>query len=83
MTDNPQLVHIGWYCWRCNGLVEQACRSDNVPVSVPADWADDMRAELRRLGEEDDTPAPAHDAGPTVREAAADDRRWPLEKHGE
>lgn len=24
-----------------------------------------------------------HDAGPSVREAAADDRRWPLEKHGE
>jgi hypothetical protein len=26
---------------------------------------------------------PAHDAGPTVAEAAAQDRRWPLEKHGE
>lgn len=25
----------------------------------------------------------AHNAGPTVREAAADDRRWPLEKAGE
>ena len=24
-----------------------------------------------------------HDSGPTVREAAADDRRWPLEKAGE
>jgi hypothetical protein len=24
-----------------------------------------------------------HDAGPTVREAAADDRRWPLEQEGE
>lgn len=27
--------------------------------------------------------APAHDAGPTVAEAAANDRRWPLEKAGE
>ena len=26
---------------------------------------------------------PAHDNGPTVREAAANDRRWPLEKAGE
>jgi hypothetical protein len=28
-------------------------------------------------------PTPDATAGPTVREAAADDRRWPLEKHGE
>lgn len=28
-------------------------------------------------------PQPAHDAGPSVRECAANDRRWPLEKHGE
>lgn len=27
--------------------------------------------------------SPAHDGGPSVREAAADDRRWPLQKHGE
>ncbi|WP_369274484.1 hypothetical protein AB5J55_35195 [Streptomyces sp. R11] len=26
---------------------------------------------------------PAHDNGPSVREAAANDRRWPLEKAGE
>ncbi|MBR8638650.1 hypothetical protein KEF29_03385 [Streptomyces tuirus] len=26
---------------------------------------------------------PAHDTGPSVREAAANDRRWPLEKAGE
>lgn len=26
---------------------------------------------------------PAHDAGPTVAEAAADARRWPLEREGE
>lgn len=28
-------------------------------------------------------PAPAHWAGPSIREAADNDRRWPLEKHGE
>lgn len=73
------LVQVGWYCWRCEGLVEKSCRSDNVPVSVPADWADDMLAEIRRLDEEpDDEPAPAYD-GPSVREAAEADRHWPPE----
>ncbi|MDH6610264.1 hypothetical protein M2164_005899 [Streptomyces sp. SAI-208] len=47
------LVQVGWYCWRCAGLVEQPCRSDNVPIHVPAEWADDMIKEIRRLGEED------------------------------
>lgn len=28
-------------------------------------------------------PTPAHDSGPSIRECAADDRRWALEKHGE
>lgn len=84
MNDSPQLVQVGWYCWRCEGLVEQPCRSDNVPVSVPAEWADDMLAEIRRLAEEDDEPpAPAHDHGPSVQECAANDRRWPLERDGE
>lgn len=64
MTDFPQPVPVGWYCWRCQGLVEQPCRSDNVPVSVPAEWADDMRAEIRRLGDEDDEPP-----GPAATEA--------------
>jgi len=56
VTDNPELVHVGWWCWRCEGLVEQPCRSDSVPVSVPAEWAVDMEAEIRRLGDEDDAP---------------------------
>ncbi|WP_217235433.1 hypothetical protein [Streptomyces sp. AC555_RSS877] len=30
-----------------------------------------------------DLSIPAHDGGPTVREAADADARWPLEKHGE
>jgi hypothetical protein len=59
VTDNPELVHVGWYCWRCEGLVEQPCRSDNVPVSAPAEWASEMEAEIRRLGKEDDEPAAA------------------------
>jgi hypothetical protein len=54
MPANPELIQIGWYCWRCEGLVEQACRSDNVPVHVPADWATEMTAEIRRLSEETD-----------------------------
>ncbi|MEV6737908.1 hypothetical protein AB0N14_13635 [Streptomyces sp. NPDC051104] len=29
------------------------------------------------------SPAPAHNAGPTVTECRADDLRWPLQKHGE
>ncbi|MFG3660269.1 hypothetical protein [Streptomyces sp. NPDC047706] len=31
----------------------------------------------------DGKPAPAHDAGPTVRDCADADRAWPLQKHGE
>lgn len=57
MTDEttPEtLPLVGWYCWRCEGLNAQACRSDAVPVHVPAEWADDMRREIARLEEEDD-----------------------------
>jgi hypothetical protein len=46
-TDpTPVLVQVGWYCWRCHGIVAQACRSDNVPVHVPADWVEDMTKEI-------------------------------------
>ena len=79
---SEQLVQVGWYCWRCEGLVERPCRSDNVPVSVPADWAGDMLAEIRRLDEEPDDQPPAYD-GPSVAECAEADQKWPLEKHGE
>lgn len=44
--DDQTLVPIGWYCWRCRGINEQACRSDNVPIYVPAEWAEDMRREI-------------------------------------
>jgi hypothetical protein len=57
MPASEELVHIGWWCWRGDNhghLTAMACRSDNVPVSVPADWARDMEAEIRRLSEEPD-----------------------------
>jgi hypothetical protein len=38
---------------------------------------------VRRVLSALDEPAPTHNAGPTARECAANDRRWPLEKHGE
>ncbi|MDX5526150.1 hypothetical protein PV677_36385 [Streptomyces sp. DE06-01C] len=50
-TDEPaeplaSLGQVGWYCWRCHGIVAQACRSDNVPVHVPADWQEEMTREI-------------------------------------
>ncbi|WP_225840284.1 hypothetical protein [Streptomyces sp. NK08204] len=58
-ADGEELVHVGWWCWRGDNhghLATMACRSDNVPIHVPAEWADDMRAVLQRLedGDEDD-----------------------------
>jgi len=56
----PTLVQVGWYCWRCHGIVAEPCRSDNVPVHVPADWEQDMTREISEREEEsegeDDTP---------------------------
>lgn len=45
-------VLLGWWCWRCEGFNEQACRSDSVPVYVPAEWLTDMRKTL--INEEDE-----------------------------
>ncbi|MFC9497710.1 hypothetical protein [Streptomyces sp. NPDC056982] len=62
MTDEttPEtLILVGWYCWRCEGLNAQACRSDCVPIHVPAEWVDDMLREIRRLEDEDDEPGSA------------------------
>ncbi|WP_432027420.1 hypothetical protein [Streptomyces sp. 1222.5] len=55
-----ELVHVGWWCWRGDNhghLATMACRSDNVPIHVPAEWADEMRAVLQRIedGDEGDT----------------------------
>ncbi|TGZ14707.1 hypothetical protein DV517_61900 [Streptomyces sp. S816] len=52
-----QLVHVGWWCWRGDShghLATMACRSDNVPIHVPAEWADEMRAVLQRIEDGDD-----------------------------
>lgn len=48
----PLPVLLGWWCWRCEGFNEQACRSDSVPVYVPAEWLTDMRKTL--INEEDE-----------------------------
>lgn len=43
---DEDLVHVGWWCWRCTGLVSMPCRSDNVPIYVPKEWAEDFRNEV-------------------------------------
>ncbi|MFI5473164.1 hypothetical protein ACIA6D_23355 [Streptomyces cacaoi] len=67
MTDSPApqpaeepLTHVGWWCWRGDNhghLATTPCRSDNVPLHAPADWADEMRAVIQRIedGDEDET----------------------------
>lgn len=58
-TEPNNLVQVGWYCWRCRAVNTQACRSDNVPIHVPADWAPDMETEIARREEERDDEDPA------------------------
>ncbi|MFF2773375.1 hypothetical protein ACFVU3_00560 [Streptomyces sp. NPDC058052] len=55
--DTEQLVPVGWWCWRGNDhghLADTACRSDNVPIHVPAEWADEMRAVIQHLTDDHD-----------------------------
>ncbi|MGW2721379.1 hypothetical protein [Streptomyces sp. NPDC001492] len=69
MTDNPTpqsdedpFEHVGWWCWRGDNhghLATTACRSDNVPIHVPADWADEMRAVIQRIEDGGDEQPPA------------------------
>ncbi|MFF7335410.1 ParB N-terminal domain-containing protein [Streptomyces sp. NPDC008150] len=77
----PSLVHVGWWCWRGTGeghLAATACRSDNVPLHVPAEWAADMRAMLARL-EDDDEHAAGAQPVPADRAALRDRVEvWPL-----
>ncbi|TXS16062.1 hypothetical protein EAO71_35135 [Streptomyces sp. ms191] len=50
--ETEQLVHVGWWCWRGNDhghLADMACRSDNVPIHVPTEWAAEMRAVIEHL----------------------------------
>lgn len=56
------LVQVGWYCWRCHGVVAQACRSDNVPVHVPVEWEQDMAREISEQEEEDEDDTPENGA---------------------
>ncbi|MFD5899115.1 hypothetical protein [Streptomyces sp. NPDC060366] len=57
-------MQVGWCCWRCHGIVTQACRSDNVPVHVPANWVDHMRLEIAQREEGDfDDPDPGERTG--------------------
>ena len=70
MTNTPTpppsgeepLIHVGWWCWRGDNhghLATTACRSDNVPIHVPAEWAHEMRAVIRRIEDGDDEQQPA------------------------
>ena len=49
-AQGEPLTQVGWYCWRCQAINEQACRSDAVPVYVPEEWAEDMRKEIADRG---------------------------------
>ncbi|MET9909741.1 hypothetical protein ABZZ74_23550 [Streptomyces sp. NPDC006476] len=69
MTDNPELVHVGWWCWRGDNhghLATMACRSDNVPIHVPAEWADEMRAVIQRIEDGDDEPDASAEVAPAT-----------------
>lgn len=55
VDTNPDLRYVGRYCWRCEGLVTDSCQSDNVPIYVDAEWADDMKTEIARLEEKGQT----------------------------
>ncbi|MFF2383699.1 hypothetical protein [Streptomyces sp. NPDC058108] len=60
-TDDEPLVHVGWWCWRGGNhghLATMACRSDNVPIHVPAEWETEMRAVIQRLEDGDDEEQP-------------------------
>jgi hypothetical protein len=69
------LVQVGWYCWRCHGIVTQACRSDNVPIHVPSDWEQEMAREISER-EEDDSAAEAQGTLNLVRAFVEDMRDW-------
>ena len=77
-------MQVGWWCWRCNGLVADACRSDNVPIHVPAQWANDMRELNQRRTGGDDTAAAEDSASTLTQLADADpEYREVLLKRGE
>jgi hypothetical protein len=73
---------------KLEGTIQAVTALASEEITARTEWGDgyrtalaDLQDVLREFGHQ--PPAPAHDAGPTVAECAADDRRWPLEKHGE
>ncbi|WP_069766023.1 hypothetical protein [Streptomyces sp. LUP47B] len=67
---DEQLSQVGWWCWRGDNhghLATEPCRSDNVPIHVPAEWADEMRAVIQRIedGDDEETPTAAPPTGQT------------------
>lgn len=44
MTE--KLVQIGWYCWQCEGIQPDACRSDNPPIFTTEEWAEELRDQV-------------------------------------
>ena len=80
MTDNQtpqadeQLPQVGWWCWRGDNhghLATEPCRSDNVPIHVPVEWADEMREVIQRIEDGDGEEAPAAEL-PTEQTALRD-----------
>lgn len=76
-------IHIS----KLQGTIQAVADLASEQITARTEWGDgyraaiaDLREVLREFGQ---TPT-AHDAGPTVAEAAADDRRWwGDQKHGE
>jgi hypothetical protein len=63
---------------------QEAREGASVPVSRPNfPQRTSSRRDAENGAQSIDAPAPAHDDGPTVAECAANDRSWPLQKHGE
>lgn len=31
-------AHIGWWCWRCENINEQPCKSDSVELFANPEW---------------------------------------------
>lgn len=84
-VENPgPLVQVGWWCWRGDDhghLVDIPCRSDNVPLHVPAEWATEMRALIQHLTDAHEPGAdctwvtPEEQAFETLAAADPDDER--------
>lgn len=52
ITNEPCVVQVGWYCWRCRGVVLSPCRSDCVAVYVDSEWAQEVSDDLLDLESE-------------------------------